>query len=308
MKSLEATTDLFRLLGDPTRVRILALLEREELTVVELRTITGLAQSRVSTHLARLRDAGFVLDRRAGGSVYYRLGHAGIPQASKRAWEALRDSAEDPLLESDADRAREIVAARAAEAEAPAEIDLERRYVPGRGWESLGRALFGLLRLGDVVDIGCGDGAVAELLAPGARSITCVDTDPAALGIARRRLVPFREATVEQADMHRLPFPAGSFDEALLLNCLPFSREPARALAEAARVLRAGGRLLAVTLKAHAHEEAAGRFGHVHLGFEPAELAAMLRDAGIRVERSAVTSRERRAPHFEILTAMGVKR
>jgi len=304
MDALDQTTDLFRLLGDSSRVRLLALLEREEMTVAELVAATGLAQSRVSTHLARLKEAGFVQDRRAGVSAFYR---ATAPPSSgaRKAWAALRGSTFDPILEEDLERARELLASRAGAEPPPG---LERHYVPGRSWESLQRALLGFLSLGDLVDIACGDGAVAELLAPRARSVTGVDLRAEALAQARRRLGRRGNVSLRRADMHALPFPDASFDQALLLNCLTLTERPERAVAEAARVLRPGGALVAATLCAHAHEEAARRFGHLLPGFEPARLASMLQGAGFRVTLCAPTHRERRVPRFEILTAHGVRR
>lgn len=296
--TLAGTADLLRLVGDPSRARILALLEREELTVAEMTAVTGLAQSRVSTHLARLKEAGLVLDRRAGTSAFYRINEPGMPEEARRLWRLFRETARDPLLAEDERRAAETVAARGSDT---AEGRIERCYTPGRSWEALLRALLGFLDLGDLIDIGCGDCAVAEILATRARSVTCVDRNGATLHAAAGRLAGTPNVRIRRADMHALPFAPASFSEAMLLHCLEFSEEPETALAEAARVLRPGGRLVAATLHAHAHE-AAGDYGHVRRGFRPEELAAAATGAGLAVETCARTSRERRAPNFEIVT------
>jgi ArsR family transcriptional regulator len=179
---------------------------------------------------------------------------------------------------------------------------MERRYSPGRTWESLVRGIVGLARLGDVVDVASGDGVLAELLAGRARSITCLDASARVVAAGSRRTGRLATVRFVRGDMHALPFTAERFDEALLMNALCFARKPARVLAEIARVLRPGGRLIAVTLNRHEHEAAVEPFGHRMLGFEPGRLRRMLARAGFDTECCEVTSRERRAPHFEAIT------
>jgi ArsR family transcriptional regulator len=166
----------------------------------------------------------------------------------------------------------------------------------------------GLLRLGDVLDAGAGDGATAQLLAPRARSITCVDVSEKLVEAARVRLAGHANARCEVADLHDLPFGDGSFDQVLLLNVLPFLKQPGAALAEAARVLRPGGALALVTLAAHEHLDVTAAYGHVHAGFAPANLRRLLGKAGLDVETCDITSRERRAPYFQVVTAFANKR
>ncbi|MHC4958522.1 MAG: metalloregulator ArsR/SmtB family transcription factor [Planctomycetota bacterium] len=298
MLSLGQTTDLLRLLGDATRVRLLALLEREELSVAELTRITRLTQSRVSTHLGKLRDAGLVRDRRAGAFAYYSV-VTDMPAEARRAWTVVRDTARDPLLEQDARRLREGLPWADSVAG-----QMERHYSPGRTWQATLRGLVGLLDLGRVLDVASGDCALAELVAPHARSVTCLDLSPRVLAAGRRRLADAGLAHVGfcQADMHALPFDTGSFDHVLMMACLCYAAEPARALAEAARVLAPGGRLIGVTLRSHGHLEHSERYDHIHPGYEPEALGAMLEGAGLAVDRCAVTARERRVPHFEVVT------
>src|SRR4029079_12823562 len=121
--------------------------------------------------------------------------------------------------------------------------EMERHYSPGRTWEALARGLIGLADLGDVLDAGAGDGATAQLLAPRARSITCVDVSEKLVDAARVRLAGHANARCEVADLHDLPFANASFDQVLLLNVLPSLKHPGAALAELARALRPGGRL-----------------------------------------------------------------
>jgi len=299
---------LLRLLADPTRVRLLALLERDELTVAELATATRLAQPRVSTHLAKLKDAGIVHDRRSGVSAYYRLNterDAGI----SALWQTLKSQTEDALLREDARRLPGVLSKRAREENWVDAVagDMERHYSPGRTWEALARGVVNLLELGDVLDIGSGDGVVAELLASRARAIQCVDTNPRVIEAARTRLRPLANVRVDVGDMHQLPFAAASFDTVLLVHALNYSGDPALALAEAARVLRPGGKLLATTLVRHAHKRAVEPFDHRNLGFTVDEISRLARKAGIEVLRCAPTSRERRPPHFEVLSLLGTR-
>lgn len=310
MAGLAKTTDLLRLLGDPTRLRLLALLAQEELTVAELTRITQLAQSRVSTHLGKLREASVVRDRRSGASSFYALDEAAWSEDTRRLLALVRDAAADPLIEQDGARLSEVVKARAgggtwADAVAGS---MERHYSPGRTWEATLRGLLGLLRLGDVLDVASGDGALAELIAPRARSITCLDVSETVIEAARRRLAKAENVRFARGDMDAIPFADGAFDQVMLMNCLTYTRAPRRVVAEAARVLRPGGDLVGVTLKTHRHEETAAQYGHVRLGVSPAEAGGWLEALGFDVSLCDVTSREKRPPHFEIITLHARKR
>jgi SAM-dependent methyltransferase len=287
---------LARLLGDPTRLRLLALLGEETLTVAELTAATGLAQSRVSTHLARLREQGLVTPRRVGTRSVQALTPSG---SGGVLWDALRSSLGDALLAEDRERLlrhrsrtdgtwADGVAGRMA-----------RHYAPGRTWESAARALAGVGRLGRLLDIASGDGALAELLAPRADEVTCLDLSSAVVRAGRQRLPGLRFL---RGDMHALPFADGSFDHVLLLNALSYAADPAQAVGEAARVLAPGGTLVSVALRTHRHAELAARYDHVRMGFEPDELADLFESHGLELDLCAVTSREKRPPHLSVIT------
>jgi 2-polyprenyl-3-methyl-5-hydroxy-6-metoxy-1,4-benzoquinol methylase len=302
---LGATTSLLRLLSDPTRVRLLALLEREELAVAELSAVLRLAQPRVSTHLAKLKEADLVRDRRAGVSAYYRINTdpGARPTTLLRA---LRENIDDALLEDDARRLPTILAQR-ARAEGWADSvagDMERHYSPGRTWEALARTLTGLIESGDVLDIASGDGVLAELLAPHAKSILCLDASERVVKAARARLKTFANVEVRVGDMHELDLGNRKFDLVLLTHALTYSEQPAEAIAEAARVLRPGGRLLATTLARHAHRTAVEPFDHRNLGFRVDELREFATRAGLKVLDCRRITRERRPPHFEVLSLL----
>jgi ArsR family transcriptional regulator len=309
MATLAATTDLLHLFGDPTRVRLLALLARHELTVAELTSILEVAQSRVSTHLGRLREAGLLRDRRNGASTVYGLNDGAMPPAARGLWSLLEQQVTDAVLESDAQRCEALLRARDHGGAWPDAVAgrMERHYSPGRTWEAMARAVLGLVRLGDVLDGGSGDGTIAQLLAPHAGSITCLDRSPRVLGAARTRLAQAANVRYLLGELEAIPTRAASFDHVLLLNVLTSARQPARVVSEAARVLRAGGGLTLVTLDAHHHGEVTERYGHVHPGFKPTTIKRLLTQADLVIDACGVTSREHRPPHFQIVTAFARK-
>lgn len=304
---LQAASDVLAVLADPTRVRLLALLAGAELPVSDLVAVLDVAQSRVSSHLARLKDAGLVRDRRAGTQVFYAAAQGGAPTAHE-VWQHLAARLTDPQLKADQAALASLLKARSAGEDWPdaAAGQMERHYSPGRTWESLGQTLVGLVQLGDVLDAGGGDGTLAQMLAAQCRSMTVVDVNPRMLQAARRRLKGLANVSVEQASVTALPFAAARFDHVLMLHVLADVTDPAAALTEAARVLRPGGRISVATLAAHAHLTLTAPFGHRWPGFSPAALRRLLSRAGLQVQVCKVTSREKRHPHFEVITAQGL--
>ncbi|HZU83644.1 MAG TPA: metalloregulator ArsR/SmtB family transcription factor [Polyangiaceae bacterium] len=309
MTTLDAAVDVLQLIGEPTRARLMALLAHFELTVAEIVAVTRLAQSSVSTHLGKLREAGLVRDRKAGASTYYALGGGSMPASARKVWELVRAEVRDSLLEDDQERAAQLVRARDGAAAWPDTVagEMERHWSPGRTWESLARAMVGLVQLGDVVDIGSGDGTVAQLVAPRARSWTCVDRSERMIDAARDRLSRAKNVRFAIGDAQDLPLRPGAFDAALLLHVLTHIESPGRACAEAARVLRPGGTLVAATLDAHDHGATTAAYGDVHAGFAPAALRRLLSRAGLHVEACEVTSRDARPPCLRVVTAFATK-
>lgn len=305
---LEAWSDCLKVLADATRVRLLALLEREELTVAELSSITHLAQPRVSTHLAKLREAGLVRDRRAGVSAYYRINDA-IEPAEAALWRTLRDGADDPLLRQDAERLPQVMAARASDENWADGVagDMERHYSPGRTWEALARSALPLLEPVDVLDIASGDGVMAEMLAPHAHRYLCVDASAKVIAAARERLSRYAHVELREGDMHAIDCPDASFDLVLLMHALTYAEKPSKALAEAARALRPGGRLLATCLAKHEHRAVVEPYGHLNLGFTEKELRKLAEKAGLEVRVCEVVAKEKRPPHFEVISLIAHK-
>jgi ArsR family transcriptional regulator len=306
---LEGWSSHLKVFADATRVRLLALLEREELTVAELSAITRLAQPRVSTHLAKLKDAGLVRDRRAGVSAYYRFDEATLDPAQRALWHAISTGSDDPLLRQDAERVPGVLAHRAADQNWADSVagDMERHYSPGRTWEALARSALPLLSPGDVLDIASGDGVLAELLAPHSGRYVCVDASPRVVAAASERLGRHRNVEVVEGDMHALPLPDASFDLVVLMHALTYASHPAQAVAEAARVLRPGGRLLLSSLARHGHRAVVEAYGHVNLGFPEKELRRFVEKAGLVVDGCETVTREKRPPHFEVVSLIGSK-
>ncbi|MGD0526545.1 MAG: metalloregulator ArsR/SmtB family transcription factor [Polyangiaceae bacterium] len=306
MMDLPAYVGTLNLLGDENRIRLCALLRERELSVTDLVRVTGISQSGVSTHLARLREGGVVRDRRDGQRSFYALAKDSLHGAAKAVLDEATASA-DPTLEGDRRRLSALDAERRGVLPESFAGEMERHYSPGRTWQSLAVGIAALLQLGDVLDVGSGDGAAASYVAPYCRSLTCIDTNRRMIEAARERLGRFRNVRTEEADVHELPFRAASFDAVLLFHTLTYAAKPSRALEECARVLRPSGRVVVLTLDAHDQREVTGPYGEVHPGFSPRVMKGMLTRAGLAVTFSDVVCREAKKPHFEVTLAIAEK-
>lgn len=306
MPNLATTVDLLHLFGDPTRVRLMALLAREELSVAELTNVTQLPQSRVSTHLGKLREADVLRDRRVGPSTFYALNDASMPDDARHVWSLVESRVDDAVIEGDRKRCEAVLRARNGNGRWPDVVagEMERHYSPGRTWEAMARGFAALMSLGDVLDVGAGDGTIAEMIAPRARSYVALDVSEKLVAAARARLGERVRCVV--GDGHALPFEDDTFDHVLLFNVLASAESPQKVLREAARVSR--GSVVVVTLDAHEYASVTAGYHHVHAGFRPATLRKHLEKAGLTVESCEVTSRERRAPHFAVVTAVARKK
>ncbi|MFN2333826.1 MAG: ArsR/SmtB family transcription factor [Wenzhouxiangellaceae bacterium] len=293
-------------MGDPTRLRLLALLDIEELTVAELARITRLAQPRVSTHLARLREAGLVADRREGVSVYYRSMTDDQSCPLCQLWRLLRTGLDDPRVLADAERLPDMLAERASGRNWPDAVagDMERHYSPGRTWEATARSMVQLVAPGRLLDIASGDGVIGELLHSRASTIDCIDLSNRVVEAGKQRVAGFGNVRFHRGNMHALPFSAASFDTVLLLHALTYSTKPGKAIAEASRVLTSGGRLVASTLAGHRHANQVRAYGHVNNGFAADQLAQLAIEAGLEIDFCETTSVENKPPNFEIITLL----
>jgi ubiquinone/menaquinone biosynthesis C-methylase UbiE/DNA-binding transcriptional ArsR family regulator len=304
--TLSHYVETLNLLGDESRIRLCALLRDRELCVSDLVRVTGMAQSRVSTHLGRLREAGFVWDRRQGTQCFYGLALDTLPVTAKAVLDEAEGS-DDPTLLGDQKRLQELEAERRGGLPESVADELERYYSPGRTWQSLAIGIAALLKLGDVLDVGSGDGAAAASLAPHCRSLTCIDTNARMIEVAKDRLARFPQVTTQVADVHALPFTDASFDAVMMFHTLTYAEQPARAVRECARVLRPGGRLVLLCLNQHQQQEVTARYGERHPGFSPREVRRFLTAAGLEVQVSEIASREAKKPHLEVVLAIADK-
>jgi SAM-dependent methyltransferase len=304
---------LLRLLGDPTRLRLLRVLTAESLNVSELTAVLGLAQSGVSRHLGLLRDAGLVTEERAGGFSWYRpsdaFGGEDGPRAPLAGW--LRQEFARSTTETRADDARleEVRRLRKENFSAHAlGADERRQLVPGRSWPAWARALGLLLPAVDVADIGCGEGYLTLEAARWARHVTAVDRAKDVLDrgreIAKRRKL--KNITWKRGELERVPIADASIDIVLLSQALHHADHPERALAEAHRILRPGGRVLVLDLREHEEAWVRAKLGDRWLGFSDGQLQALLRDAGFKTPTVRVGARRTGDP-FTVLIATGTK-
>jgi SAM-dependent methyltransferase/biotin operon repressor len=304
--TLARYVETLSLLGDESRIRLCTLLRERELCVTDLVRVTGISQSRVSTHLGRLREAGFVHDRRHGTQSFYALALDTLPGAARALLDEASGSA-DPTLEGDHERLLALDAERREGLPEALADEMERCYSPGRTWQSLALGIASLLQLGDVLDVGSGDGAAAGSIAARCRSLTCIDTNARLIDSSRERLASLEHVRALVADVHELPFDAASFDAVLMFHTLTYAERPARALDECARVLRPGGRIAVLCLDQHTQHEVTARYGERHPGFSPRALRTLLTRAGLDVASSDVACREPKKPHLRVVLATADK-
>jgi DNA-binding transcriptional ArsR family regulator/precorrin-6B methylase 2 len=281
--------DIFRTLADPTRLRILALLRQMELSVGELAQVLGQSQPRVSRHVKILADAQLVDRRKEGSWVFLGLGDAARLDPLFAAIDAWSAGSGDYWAVADIARLAAVRADRATAAERyfashAAEWDAIRSlHVPESDVEDAMARALGEDDLGRLVDIGTGTGRMLELFGGEAASALGVDRSPEMLRLARAKLAHagLDRAELRQGDMYALPLDSGSADVAILHQVLHYAQQPAAAIAEAARLLGPGGRLLIVDFDAHEHEELRSRDAHVRLGFDDDQIAGWFRATGL---------------------------
>ena len=299
---------MLRAAADPNRLRILLLLREEELSVAELQEILVMGQSTISTHLSQLKSAGLVEDRRAGkNSLYRSLAHEGaldeiLERAKAESEEAAADSAAmRRVVKKRQDRMRAFFDSMAGR--------LGKDYVPGKTWKSLAEAFLRLLPPMTIADLGAGDGGSALLLSRSALKVIAVDSSERMLEVGREQAQRAGAANVEfrLGDMEELPIEAVSVDLAFFSQSLHHAAHPERALREAARILRPGGRVMVLDLVKHRFEEAREMYADEWLGFGEAELEGMLHNAGFTAVEATLVDKDAEAPQFQTLLAVGTK-
>ena len=307
---MASTINFLKLLADPTRLRLLLLLEQEELSVAELQEILGMGQSRISTHLAQLKRSGLVTDRRAGKNVYYGAKHDGH---DSRVAELTRILARD-VPEGTRDRTSLKLVLRKRQDKAREYFDelagkFGRSYVPGRSWKALAHTLIKLLPPLTVADLGAGEGTLSQLLAGNARKVIAIDNAPKMVefGAKLARKHDFKNLEYRLGDIEDPPIEKNSVDLAILSQALHHAVHPHRAVAAAHRILKRDGRLVILDLLSHRFERARELYADHWLGFSEVQLHQFLEKGGFRQIEVSVVSRETQSPHFQTVLATGVK-
>jgi len=302
-----------RLLADPSRLRILLLVEREELSVAELQEILGMGQSRISTHLAQLKQAGLVEDRRNGKSILYRLKPGAQSNGFAQMLGVLRQAAaEIPEAEQDSEALR--MALRRRQDKMRAYFDelagkFGRNYVPGRSWQGLAETLLTLMPPMVIADLGAGEGTFSQLLARRSKKVIAVDNSDKMVEYGRElaRKHGVKNLEYRKGDLEAVPIKDATVDLAFFSQALHHAQHPERAMAEAMRILKPKGRIVVLDLLRHNYEEAREMYADLWLGFTEVELTRFLRQAGFKNIETSVVHSEESAPHFETLLAVGDK-
>ena len=296
-----------RLASDPNRLRLLLLLEQEELSVAELQEILAKGQSQISTHLAQLKQAGLVEDRRNGKNAFYRL------TAPSELMELLRQ-AESEIPEANEDRVALRMAVRKRQDTMRRYFDelagkFGRQYVPGRSWKGIAEALLKLMPPMVIADLGAGEGTISQLMAQRAKRVIAIDNSEKMVEfgaeLARKHDIPNLEYRL--GDLEDVPIRTGTVDLAFLSQALHHAVHPDRAMAEAWRILKPGGRIAVLDLNRHHFEEAREMYADLWLGFTELEVEKYLKGAGFRNVETAIVYRETEAPYFETLLGTGEK-
>jgi len=298
-----------RLVAEPTRLRILLLLEAEELSVAELQEILSAGQSSISTHLAQLKKGGLVEDRRTGKSTLYRLKKAelnGLLDLLRR------EAAQIPEATDDTAALRLVLGKRQDKVRAYFDQlagKFGRHYVPGRSWKGLAEMLLQLLPPMVIADLGAGEGTVSQLFAQRAAKVIAVDNSEKMVEFGSDLVKQHHLGNVEYrlGDLEALPIEDASVDLALFSQSLHHAQHPQKAVAEAWRILKPGGRVAILDLVRHHFEQAREMYADVWLGFTETGLQQFLRQARFGNIHTSVVHREAESPHFETVLAVGDK-
>ncbi|HYV26004.1 MAG TPA: metalloregulator ArsR/SmtB family transcription factor, partial [Candidatus Eisenbacteria bacterium] len=284
---MTSTLKSLRALSDPTRLRIMALMERDELSVNELQEITRMGQSRISTHLGLLQDSGLLQSRRDGKRTFYKLN----PQADGVAREfiqlAIRGAKEMSEHAADKINLKRLLARRNEQAQVyfnQIAGRFDRVYGPGRSWQAFGHLLLRILPPLVIADLGSGEGLLSELLARRARKVIAVDNSEkiVAFGARKAKKNGLKNLEFRLGDLENPPIDSQSVDLVILSQALHHAENPARCIQAAHTMLRAGGQIMILDLLKHNFEKARELYGDRWPGFAESDLHRWFEAAGFK--------------------------
>lgn len=309
---MSATLKSLRALSDPTRLRIVALLERDELSVAELQEITRLGQSRISTHLGLLADCALVKSRRDGKRTFYKLNPQADSVASEFIQLAIRGAKELPEQAHDQINLKRVLTRRKEQAQVyfnQVAGRFDRVYGPGRSWQAFGHLLLRILPPVVVADLGAGEGLLSELLARRCKKVIAVDNSEKIVefGAAKAKKNGLKNLEFRQGDLQNPPIEPNSVDLVILSQALHHAEIPAAALRSAYKILKPGGQILLLDLLKHNFEKAHELYGDRWLGFVEGDLHRWLEEAGFKKIEISIVAIEEQPPHFQTILAGGEK-
>src|SRR5437016_5257912 len=309
---MSSTLKSLRALADPTRLRIIALLERDELSVNELQEITRMGQSRISTHLGLLQDAGLLQSRREGKRTFYKWREDADAVAREFIQLAVRGAKETGEHAADRLNLKRILARRNEQAQVYFNHiagRFDRVYGPGRSWQAFGHLLLRILPPLIVADLGSGEGLLSELLARRCKKVIAIDNSEkiVAFGAAKAKKNGLKNLEFRLGDLQNPPLEAESVDLVILSQALHHAREPGKAIAATHRILKRHGQIMILDLARHSFEQARQLYGDHWLGFAESDLHSWLEQTGFKEIEITVVAREEQPPHFETILAGGRK-
>jgi ubiquinone/menaquinone biosynthesis C-methylase UbiE/DNA-binding transcriptional ArsR family regulator len=297
-----------RALSDATRLRIIALLEKDELSVQELQEITRVGQSRISTHLGLLLDSGFLKSRRDGKRTFYKLNQDILEAGEDFIKLAIQGARELPQYTADQINLKRILSRRREQAQVyfnQVAGRFDRVYGPGRSWQGFGHLLLRIVPPLIVADLGSGEGLLSELLARRCKKVIAVDNSEKIVrfGAAKARKNGLKNLEFRLGDLQNPPIEPGIVDLVILSQALHHAENPATALAAAHRLLRPQGQILILDLQKHSFEKAHDSYGDRWLGFAESDLHQWLEDTGFKKIEIIIVAREEEPPHFQTILA-----
>jgi ArsR family transcriptional regulator len=293
-------------------LRIVGLLEKDELSVNELQEITRLGQSRISTHLGMLLDSGLLQSRRDGKRTFYALSPDNSGVAGDFLRLAIRGANELPEHGGDQTNLKRVLNRRREQAQVyfnQVAGRFDRVYGPGRSWQGFGHLLLRILPRLVVADLGSGEGLLSELLARRCSRVIAVDNSKkiVAFGAAKAKKNELKNLEFRLGELQNPPIEPESVDLAILSQALHHAEEPPKAIRAAHKILKSGGQLMILDLVHHNFERARELYGDHWLGFAESDLHRWMEEAGFKGIQIDVVAREDQPPHFETMLASGQK-